>query len=84
MLRREPTRITLDMSDVSSYEDRSAEREARKEADLRAQQQEKMMFENVSANEHQNPNQTGALSHNQGQGNRQKSRNERLGLGSGR
>lgn len=84
MLRREPTRITLDMSDVMTYEDRAkardAQREAQRQAEMRAAQEARMMQENAGAG-NQTPSGPAVLGQDQGQGNRQKTRNERLGLG---
>lgn len=91
MLRRQPTRIALDMSDVLSYEERAAERKRLEDAERRACEQElyqqRMMQEDPgepgqNAHSHGQVG-GGVLSQvlNQGQGNRQKTRNERLGLG---
>ena len=87
MLRRKPTRIELDMSDVKAYEDRvtarEQEREAREQAELLAAQQARMMQENAGEGiRTPNFNAQGPSVLGQGQqGNRQKTRNERLGLG---
>ncbi len=80
MLRREPTRIEVKFDDIADYQDRKDRAKAQEEAERRAQQEfERRRRVGTGEYHAQNMNPNGEKRHDQG--NRQKTRNERLGLG---